>query len=738
VSQHTTSWSPVAAETLAALPPPPISVEQTAQTFRLATSQVSLEGEASSGRWTFHIKRADGSDIVEHLELFLDSEEHLTMQAHLAGKEHFFGAGLRTGNLDHRGKRLTCWATDPLPPHDGTTDAMYQSVPFISGLRDGVAYGLYVDSTWKTTLDLGATAPTMLSCSTDGPDLVVYLCAGPSLADVMQQYTTLTGRMPSLPRWTLGFHQSRWSYQDEAEVRAIAVGLREHRIPCDAVWLDIDYMRGYRNFTWDGDRFSKPAELIAALRDQGLHTMVILDPGVKVDADYAVYQDAIAHGFVVQQAGGTPFEGWCWPGKAVWPDFAHPDVRAWWGEQHRALFALGVAGIWNDMNEPSQTDLFVPADVEVSYGATLPGDTQHRDETASWPHAAFHNAYGTQMARATRTAWEHSRPDERPFILTRAAGAGAQSYTAVWTGDNTSSWEHLRLAISENLGISLSGFPMTGSDIGGFWENTTPELLVRFTQLGAFLPLNRNHSALGTIRQEPWAFGEPYTALCRQAIERRYQLLPYFVTLAHEASLTGAPIIRPLAWVAPEDEACISCSDQLLLGNDILVAPVVYEGATERKVVLPAGMWCDMDTGNWHQGPDVVMPVVDLASTPRFARSGAIIPLAGVTQHTAESATEPLTLHVYLGSPEMQMTTVLWDDDDHPQAEQHGTFATYDISCDWTGERIIVRMNHTRGTMSLRYPGLRVALHLPQGYIATAVTTNETLPLFCEWHVSLV
>ncbi len=712
---------------VASLPAPQVNAERHDDWLILRTASLAV-----SVRWQpdlrVEIARADGSPVLQ------DAPEHawsvtpkgqIRWDVALGEGERVFGGGLRTGRLNKRGRTLTFWNTDPLPHHDDNTDPMYQCIPFLIGLRDGRAHGIFYDTNWRAVADIGNSDPDRLRFAAEGPDLVAYVCGGPALSEVLVQYTTLTGRMPPQPRWSMGYQQSRWGYMTADEVREVAREFRERQIPCDAIYLDIDYMDGYRDFTWDPQRFPDPAGLLRELREQGFHVVTIIDPGVKVDPDYSVYREGLEHGYFVRDSAGGVFEGWVWPGKSVWADFARDDMRMWWGEQHHGLLDAGVAGIWNDMNEPTQSTMSAPPTVTLPFGATLPLDAQHGPPEGPLSHAALHNAYGTEMNRATRAGLERRRPDERAFVLTRAAGAGAQRFAVVWNGDNSSIWAHLRLAVTLNLGVGLSGFPVTGCDIGGFWQDTEPELLVRFTQLGAFLPFCRNHTCKGTRQQEPWAFGEPFAGACKAAIERRYQLLPLLATLFHEATVTGSPIMRPLAWIAPDDAACVDCDDEFLLGNDLLVAPVLEAGATIRAVLLPPGEWFEWATGAVHAGSQRISMPVTLDSTPIFSRAGSILPRTGVTQHTGEIPSEPLSLHVHLTRAFPTATTTIWDDDDHPQAASRGTFAEYRVTAEWAGDTITVRCEQIGGRMAPRYPGLRVHLHLPAGVTVTPLAASD-------------
>lgn len=683
----------------------------------------------------FSIAQADEAPIFTQVQLRGASEAQ-RWQMPLADGVHIFGAGERTGRLNKRGRRLTFWTKDALPHFNEQTDAMYQSVPFLVQLAQGRVSGFFFDSNWCAIADIGQQEPGFLTYVTSGPDLVVYICAGPTFVDVLGQYTSITGRMPPQPRWALGYQQSRWSYTSADEVRAIAAGFRQQGIPCDAIYLDLDYMEGFRDFTWSRERFPDPVGLIQELREQGLRVVTIIDPGLKVDPDYPVYREGIEQGYFIRNVDGTLFEGWAWPGKTVWADFARVDVQDWWGAQHRVLLDAGVAGIWIDMNEPTQANMGAPPEIDIPHGMSLPLDTQHGRLDEPLSHGEFHNAYGLEMARATYVHLQQLRPDERPFVLTRAATAGSQRYAIPWNGDTTSSWDHLRLAIPMNLGVGLSGMPMSGCDVGGFWNDTTPELLVRFTQLGAFLPFCRNHSAIGTQRQEPWSFGEPYTSICREAIERRYRLLPYLVSLAHEAAKTGLPMMRPLCWLAPDEPTVLDCDDEFLLGNDLLVAPVLAEGATERQVTLPPGAWFDVTNGVVYDGPGKITVPVQLETVPVFVRAGAIVPLASAAQHTDTPPLEPLTLHTYLAQPSPRIIASIWDDDDHPQAEGRGTFAEYQVTASWDGDTVTVHAEQRDGHLALRYPGMRVTLHVPPSYHAELISEPMgSLPLMVSFLV---
>jgi alpha-glucosidase len=631
--------------------------------------------------------------------------------------ERVLGAAERTDPLDRRGQTITFWNTDPPQGHGAATRAMYVSIPFWLGLRAGRAYGIQLDSAARAELDAGATHPERLVFGTARGELTYHVFAGPTPADVLARYVDLTGHMPLPPRWALGYQQSRWSYYPQEHLRHIAREFRERRIPCDALYLDIDYMDGYRDFTWSPRRYPDPAGLLRELADQGFKMVPIIDPGIKVDPTDPTFGEGLACDAFCRRPDGTLFTGHVWPGECAFPDFSQAAVREWWGERHRGLVEAGVAGIWDDMNEPSLTT-FLSLGEGIAHGTTMPPDVVHRAggaDGAPLPHAAFHNAYGLEMARATYEGLARLRPEQRPFVLTRAGSAGIQRYAAVWTGDNHSWWAHLRLAVRMCLGLGLCGVPFAGADVGGFWEDATGELLVRFTQLGAALPFFRNHSALGTHDQEPWAFGQPYEALCRQAIELRYRLLPYLYSAFEQAAAHGAPIARALAYAFPEDDAAVVVDDQFLLGDALLVAPILDEDAQGRAVYFPTGTWVDVETGERRTGPARAEVAAPLDVLPLFAREGAIVPLGPVMQYVGERPTDPVTLACYLGAPGSRAAGVLYEDDGQTLAYRSGTMRHTRFAASHAEDRIQLDMAGPEGAYDPGAHAWVAELHLPNG-----------------------
>jgi len=536
-----------------------------------------------------------------------------------------------------------------LPGYHAGFDPLYQSIPFCLGMDGPRAHGLYVDNTFRQWWDLGEPGTTGASIAVADGALTVYLFTAPEPKSVLNRWTDLVGRIPLPPLWAMGYQQSRWSYYPENVVRGIAGEFRSRAIPCDVIWFDIDYMQGFKVFTWDPDRFPNPARLIEDLKADGFQSVLMLDPGVKVEEGYPVYEELKAAGFYVKNPDGSPFVGPVWPGDCLFPDFTNPACRAWWGDLYRPLLEQGAAGFWNDMNEPA---------VFEAEGHTMPMDVLHDGDGRPDSHLRYHNVYGMQMVRATYEGVRRNRPRERAFVLTRSGFAGTHRYAATWTGDNRADWEGLWLSLPMVMNFGLSGQALSGPDIGGFMGDPTPELFTRWIQAGALFPFCRCHHAaskhegefdrLDASAQEPWSHGGEYEAVNRASIELRYRLLPYLYTLAEEAARTGVPILRPLFLEYPDDPRCKGLDDQFLLGRDLLCAPVLQEGATSRTVYLPPGDWYDFWSGERLEGGRDLTVEAPLSHLPLYVRAGAVLPMQPVVQHTGEMRDEPLILRAYL------------------------------------------------------------------------------------------
>lgn len=606
-------------------------------------------------------------------------------------EEHFYGFGERTGLLDKRSEIKTNWTVDAVD-YNSLTDEMYQAIPFLMALRPNLAYGILFNTPYWSRFDLGADHPGEWRMETREPQLDYYILYGPQPAQILDTYTQLTGRMPLPPKWALGYHQCRWSYDSEDIVRELANEFRSRRIPCDVIHLDIDYMRGYRVFTWSPKRFPNPARLIQDLANNGFKTVTIIDPGVKYEpeADYTVFDEGISKDYFVRKPNGQLFHGYVWPDKAVFPDFLRPEVRHWWGECHHSLTEIGVAGIWNDMNEPSLSDRPFGDNGQKIW---FPLDSHQGPANELATHAETHNLYGQLMAQACAESLERLRPQQRSFVLTRSGNAGIQRWSSVWMGDNQSLWEHLELSLPMLCNMGLSGVGFVGCDIGGFAGNATAELFARWMQVGMLYPLMRGHSALSTAQHEPWVFGEAVERICREYIELRYRLLPYFYTLCWEATQTGSPILRPLLYEYPNDPKTYTLHDQVFLGASLMAAPIYHPGQEYRAVYLPAGTWYDWWSGEIYEGATHILAHAPIERMPLYAKGGSIIPMQPVMQYVGEKPIETLTLKVFPGQGEL----TLYEDDGHSFEYRSGAWITTTYRVSQRGEQVMVEVPKRQG-----------------------------------------
>ncbi len=530
-----------------------------------------------------------------------------------------YGLGDKTGFLNKRHYAYKNWNTDNPDPHCDNYQSLYKSINFFMVYSQAGCVGYLADNTHSSWFDFGKESGEYLLWTHDGGALDYYMILGKTPKEVLITYYDLTGRNELQQKWVYGFHQSRWSYYTDAEVLSIAKTMREQKLPIDSIHMDIDYMDGFRVFTFDPQRFSDPKALFRKLDRENIKPITIIDPGVKLDPGYFLYDEGMQQGHFAKNPDGAIYEGAVWPGPSVFPDFTQEKTRKWWGDQLALLTDAGVRGIWNDMNEPANFTGPLPDDVQFSAG----------------DHREVHNIYGHLMAQATYEGLR--RADcRRPFVLTRACCAGSQRYCSGWTGDNHSMWQHLQLSLTQMMNLGLSGMNMVGSDVGGFGSDVTPELLIRWSQLGAISPFFRNHSAKGTMRQEFYALGQEVTDACRKSLDLRYHLLPYIYDLAHQE----LPILRPLVLEFPQDPICRELTDQCMLGDSLLCAPVMTPGVKARAVYLPKGTWYDYYTGRKFRGGQYVLAEAPLDRMPIFAKAGSSIPVSVGKPQCVEDITE--------------------------------------------------------------------------------------------------
>lgn len=553
------------------------------------------------------------------------------------GDESFYGLGDKTGFLNKRGYEYMTWNTDNPDPQVDSFRALYKSIPFFITLKRDAVFGIFFDNTFRTYFDMGKESDDYYWFGGDQGNIDYYFISGKTMKDVVKGYTYLTGTAPMPQMWTLGYHQSRWGYKCEADVRRIAEKMRENQLPCDAIHLDIDYMDSYKVFTVDDTRFPDMKGLSNDLSEMGIHLVTIIDPGVKIEKGYEVYDRGIEEGYFAVDESGKVYENAVWPGDAVYPDFGQKKVRDWWGENHKGLIDAGVGGIWNDMNEPA------------SFKGELPADVVFYDDGRKSSHAEMHNVYGHNMAKATYAGLK-KLTGKRPFVITRACYSGSQKYTIGWTGDNHSIWAHLQMAIPQLCNLGLSGMPYVGTDIGGFSSDTTKELLCRWIEAGCFSPFCRNHTSAGTKEQEPWAFDEELLRIYRKYLNLRYELLPYLYDLCHVEELEGLPVMRPLVLNYEKDEETKNLNGQFMLGDNLMVAPVTEQGMTQKLVYFPEGEWYDYWTGEKLKGGEYKIRQAALDECPVYVKAGSIIPKYSPRLSTSEEKDELLILDVYPGN----------------------------------------------------------------------------------------
>lgn len=602
-----------------------------------------------------------------------EKTDAVTIIKKLGKDDAIYGLGDKPGCLNKRGYSYVNWNTDDPAPHVDSFKSLYKSIPFFIVLGDEYCYGIFADNTYKTTFDFGYENTDYYFVEHEKGELDYYFMPGNDMAEVVGLYTSLTGTTPLYQRWIYGSHQSRWGYYTQDEVLDIADKFRELDIPCDVIHMDIDYMNGYRVFTFDDKKFPDVKGLSEKLADRGVKLISIIDPGVKKDEDYFMYKEGMEMDAFAHDIDGSVYENAVWPGTSVFPDFTKQSVRSWWGDKTKILLEHGISGIWNDMNEPASFNGPLPDDVQFEYGA----------------HEKVHNIYGHFMAKATYEGLAKNDGGKRPFVLTRAAYAGSQKYCGGWTGDNHSIWAHIALSLEQVCNLSVSGLAMCGSDIGGFGSDTTPELLVRFYEAAVFVPFFRNHSAMGTRRQEPWQFDETTIDAVRKIVKLRYRFIPYIYDLAHECEKTGAPIVRPLVYEYPADKHVRNIFDEYMLGSFVLVAPVIAPGKEAREVYLPDGDWYDYYTGEKYSGGRYILADAPLDKVPVFIKAGAIIPVAdGEIRSTEDITEDKISILTYPGKGSF----VHYQDDNETFAYRNGAYNAVEYTLD--GDKLEKKVLH--------------------------------------------
>ncbi|SFW40315.1 glycoside hydrolase family 31 protein [Chitinophaga sancti] len=629
--------------------------EQISITTRLIQARISKRP------FSISFYTPDGKPINEEENGLTTSWVDNTVTAYrkMQPEERFIGLGEKNGPLDRTGNAYTNWNSDVFG-YRTDQDPLYSTIPFYIGIHHGLEYGIFLDNTYQSDFNFGASNNRFSSFAARGGEMNYYFIHAPSVAGIIQAYTGLTGRMHMPPLWSLGYQQNRYSYYPDQEVLRIAQTLREKKIPADGITLDIHYMDAYKLFTWDKDRFPDPAGLVSKLKQQGFELTVINDPGIKVEKGYAAYESGVQDNVFIKYVDGQLYTGQVWPGWCHFPDFTNEQGREWWKRQLRSYVDVGVAGFWNDMNEIA------------TWGQKMPDNVLFDFDGHGTTHRQVHNVYALEMVRAS---YEGARAamHKRPFILTRAGYAGLQRYSAIWTGDNRAEDDHMLAGVRIMNSLGLSGVAFTGMDIGGFTGNASVGLYTRWMQVGAFLPYFRNHTAVNTRSAEPWAFGEEALEVSRNYINLRYRLLPYIYSVFYEAIEKGLPVMRSLA-INYTDDARVYDSrfqQQFQLGDAFMIAP--FESNQQYGAIyFPAGGWYDLYTDEQVAGGQIKVNTLGMHELPVYVKAGSIVPMQSLVQTTAERPGDTLYLHVYKGDTANAIT--YYEDDGQTYDYEKGVY----------------------------------------------------------------
>ena len=672
-----------------------VKVNETKALILLKTD--SLQVEITTNPVRFKVKNINGKLLNEDEPAFGTSwvGEEVTTYKKLQEGEKFIGLGEKTGNLDRRGEGYTNWNSDK-PGYTVNEDPLYSSFPFYIGIHHDVAYGIFFDNTFKSQFNFGASNDRYTSFGADAGEMNYYFIGGKSIARIIENYTWLTGRMPMPPMWGLGYQQSRWSYFPDSEVLNVAQTFRAKKIPIDVMYLDIHYMDAYKVFTWHPQRFSKPKAMISELKNMGIHTAVIIDPGIKVEKGYKAYEEGVKQNMFISYPDGTDYTAQVWPGWCNFPDFTKPSARKWWGGLFKDNVAEGVEGFWNDMNEVA------------SWGGGKTSSIVRFDwEGKGASYRQGKNIYGLMMSRST---YEGTRElmGKRPLILTRAAYAGAQRYTAIWTGDNVASDEHMMLGSRLVNSLGITGMAFAGVDVGGFIGNASNALFGRWLSIGTFTPFFRVHKHYDYEMSDPWSYGPAMENISRNYISLRYKLLPYLYSAFYEAHQSGIPVSRTLVIGNTFDEKCWdnAYQHQYMFGPSLLIAPV--ESTREAtKVYLPKGTWFDFFTGTKYEGLQEIRVECPIDKLPVFAKGGSFIPMQPVIQNTSEKSPDTLFLHIYYGNA--ASAYVYYEDDGITYNYEKGNSLTRTFRFDPAGNQIV--MEKPEGSYASRFSKIALMLH---------------------------
>jgi alpha-glucosidase len=631
--------------------------------------------------------------------------EEVTTYKKLQDGERFIGLGEKTGNLDRKGQAYTNWNTDYFA-YPATANAIYMTTPFFIGVHHHQVYGIFMDNSSKSHFNFGASNNRFSSFTAEEGEMNYYFIYHTSVSKIIESYTFLTGRMQMPPLWSLGLQQSRYSYYPDKEVLGVAKTFRDKSIPADVIYLDIHYMDKYKIFSWDKARFPDPKKMTDELKSLGFHTAVILDPGIKVQKNYFPYEDGVKQDMFVKYPDNTYYTAEVWPGWCHFPDFTRPKVRTWWGDQFKEYVDLGIEGFWNDMNEPA------------SWGQSTPDLVEFDFDGHKATHRTARNIYGFNMTRSTFEGTKKLLDGKRPFLLTRSGYSGIQRYSAVWTGDNVATDEHMMLGIRLVNSLGLAGVPVTGMDVGGFTGGGSEKLFARWITIGAFSPFFRVHANANTRDQEPWSNGEHVENISRDFVNLRYKLIPYLYATFHEASASGLPVSRSLAVNYTHEPLVYDWryQNQFLFGPSIMVAP----GESTKdyyKVFLPGNDWYDLYSDKHFKGQEEIVAEAYVDHLPLFIKGSSIIPMQSLVQNLSQKPSDTLDVHIYKGQAFNSFS--YYEDDGLTYAYEKGEY--YKRKIEFNPKDRMVRFNNVEGSLPSKFKKIRLVFH---GFSNSPLTMN--------------
>ena len=672
-----------------------VTITQTANEVTIVTDSLKVVFQKKPYSVTFY--NMDGLVISED-ETGLSTSwvgEEVTTYKKMQEGERFIGLGEKTGDLDRKGNGYTNWNTDAYGYSTGQ-DPLYSTIPFYIGIHHNMNYGIFMDNTFQSDFNFGASNDRFSSFGARGGEMNYYFIYHKTVADIIKSYTSLTGRMKMPPLWSLGYQQNRYSYYPDTEVLRIAQTLREKKIPADGITLDIHYMDKYQLFTWNKERFPNPKGLTDQLKTMGFKTTVIVDPGIKIEPGAAAYERGLKAGVYLKYPDGKNYAGQVWPGWCNFADFTSEAGRKYWRNEMKFFVDNGISGVWNDMNEIA------------TWGQKMPSNVMFDFEGRKGTHLEGRNVYGLEMIRSSYEGFREQTSTERPFVLTRAGYAGLQRYAAIWTGDNRSEDSHMLAGVRLINSLGLSGVSFTGMDVGGFTGNPSIGLYARWMQLGAFIPYFRNHTGVNSKSSEPWAYGEEVTEIARNYISLRYKLLPYLYSSFYESTQSGLPVNRSLAIDNTFDKNVYNGAfqNQFLFGQSIMVAPV-ESGKDFVKIYFPKGNWYDLYNDEMTKGNSEKTADLSLAKLPVFIKESSIIPMQSLVQSTSVAPTDTLMVHIYKGN--VNNNFIYYEDDGKSFEYEKGIFYKRNIVYNTSSNQIT--FENAEGQMNSKFNNIAVVFH---------------------------